>query len=292
MKINRLIRFLTLPFGISLVFGALFSVRLADGKDKAIAAYAYEGTPLPTSGTLSSGTYYLSSDLTVSSQLRITSGDVIVNLNGWTLNGGGRDKGIFYVTGGTLTVNGKDDETGKRGTLNNGGGYYPGSGYSYGGALYITAGGATLSDLDITNCQSNWGGAIHMSNSAVTLNNCNLSNNIDTNGYGFYGAISVGNSSTAGQGLTVNGGEMFSNNAAIYLGDKAKATINGVNIHDNDYYGARVATNEGEGGLTITGNTIIKDNDPSSSRNLVINNKSSVVITVIVNEFFGIKCIP
>ena len=99
MKINRLIRFLTLPFGISLVFGALFSVRLADGKDKAIAAYAYEGTPLPTSGTLSSGTYYLSSDLTVSSQLRITSGDVIVNLNGWTLNGGGRDKGIFDVTG-------------------------------------------------------------------------------------------------------------------------------------------------------------------------------------------------
>lgn len=277
MKINRLIRFLTLPFGISLVFGALFSIRLADGKDKAIAAYAYEGTPLPTSGTLSSGTYYLSSDLTVSSQLRITSGDVIVNLNGWTLNGGGRDKGIFYVTGGTLTVNGKDDETGKRGALNNGGGYYPGSGYSYGGALYITAGGATLSDLDITNCQSNWGGAIHMSNSAVTLNNCNLSNNIDTNGYGFYGAISVGNSSTAGQGLTVNGGEMFSNNAAIYLGDKAKATINGVNIHDNDYYGARVATNEGEGGLTITGNTIIKDNDPSSSRNLVINNNAAKV---------------
>lgn len=277
MKINRLIRFLTLPFGISLVFGALFSVRLADGKDKAIAAYAYEGTPLPTSGTLSSGTYYLSSDLTVSSQLRITSGDVIVNLNGWTLNGGGRDKGIFYVTGGTLTVNGKDNETGNRGTLNNGGGYYPGSGYSYGGALYITAGGATLNDLDITNCQSNWGGAIHMSNSAVTLNNCNLSNNIDTNGYGFYGAISVGNSSTAGQGLTVNGGEMFSNNAAIYLGDKAKATINGTYIHDNDYYGARVATNEGEGGLTISGNTIIKDNDPSSSRNLVINNNAAKV---------------
>ncbi len=240
-------------------------------KDNINVALAYEGTPLPTSGTLSSGTYYLSSDLTVSSQLKITSGDVIVNLNGHTLNGGGRDKGIFYVTGGTLTVNGKDDETGNRGALNNGGGYYPGSGYSYGGALYITAGAATFSDLDITNCQSNWGGAISMSNSAVTLNNCNLSNNMDTNGYGFYGVIRVGDSSAAGTGLTVNGGEMFSNDGAISVGSNAKATINGAYIHDNEKLGVRDDASEG---LKISGNTIIKNNNNSSPRNLVLNNNT------------------
>lgn len=239
-------------------------------KDNINVALAYEGTPLPTSGTLSSGTYYLSSDLTVSSQLKIPSGDVIVNLNGHTLNGGGKDKGIFHVTGGTLTVNGKDDETGNRGALNNGGGYYPGKGYSYGGALYITAGAATLSDLDITNCQSNWGGAIAMSNSAVTLNNCNLSNNMDTNGYGFYGVIRVGDSSAAGTGLTVNGGEMFSNDGAISVGSNAKVTINGAYIHDNEKLGVRVDASEG---LKISGNTIIKDNN-SSPRNLVLNNNT------------------
>ena len=149
MKKKRLFKSLVLLFGSSLVLGTFLSLRLAHKKDNINVALAEEGTPLPTSGTLSAGTYYLSSDLTVSSQLRITFGDVIVNLNGWTLNGGGRDKGIFHVTGGTLTVNGKNDVTGKRGALNNGGGYYPGSGYSYGGALYITAGGATLNDLDI-----------------------------------------------------------------------------------------------------------------------------------------------
>ena len=79
-----------------ITFGA---VSFSEHKNNINVALAYEGTPLPTSGTLSSGTYYLSSDLTVSSQLKITSGDVIVNLNGHTLNGGGRDKGIFYVTG-------------------------------------------------------------------------------------------------------------------------------------------------------------------------------------------------
>lgn len=283
MKKKRLFKSLVLLFSSSLALGAFLSLRLADIKDKAIAAYAYEGTPLPTSGTLSAGTYYLASDLTVSSILNITSGDVIVNLNGYTLNGGGRDKGTFYVTGGTLTVNGKDDATGKRGAINNAGGYYPGSGYSYGGALYITAGGATFNDLDITNCQANWGGAINMSNSAVTLNNCNLSGNKATNGYGYPCAISVGDSSTAGTGLTVNGGEMFTNDAAIHLGDKAKATINGAYIHDNERFGVRV---EGSGTtLNISGDTIIENNAISATSttpvNLRLNGTNQAKATIV-----------
>ncbi len=281
MKKKRLFKSLVLLFSSSLALGTFLSLQFAHKKDNANVVLAYEGTPLPTSGTLSAGTYYLSGNLTVSSQLKITSGDVIVNLNGYTLNGGGRDKGIFHVTGGTLTVNGKDDVTGKRGALNDGGGYYPGSGYSYGGALYITAGGATFNDLDITKCQSNWGGAISMSNSAVTLNNCNLSKNMDTNGYGFYGVIRVGDSSSAGQGLTVNGGEMFSNDGAISVGNNAKVTINGAHIHDNEKLGVTVDT---EGSLKISGNTIIEDNQPSSFRNLVLNNPAKVEITSPLGE--------
>lgn len=275
MNKKRLFKSLVLLFSSSLALGTFLSLRLAHKKDDINVALAYEGTPLPTSGTLSAGTYYLASDQTVSSQLKITSGDVIVNLNGHTLNGGGRDKGIFHVTGGTLTVNGKDDVTGNRGALNDGGGYYPGSGFSYGGALYITAGAATFSDLDITKCQANWGGAISMSNSAVTLNNCNLSKNEDTNGYGFYGVIRVGDSSAAGQGLTVNGGEMFSNDGAISVGNKAKVTINGAYIHDNTKLGVTVDT---EGSLKISGNTIIEDNQPSSIRNLSLNNAAKIGI--------------
>lgn len=278
MNKKRLFKGLVLLFSSSLALGTFLSLRLTHKKDNINVVLAYEGTPLPTSGTLSAGTYYLDSDSTIVSQLRITSGDVIVNLNGHTLNGGGKDKGIFYVTGGTLTVNGKDDETGNRGTLNNGGGYYPGSGYSYGGALYITAGGATFNDLDITNCQANWGGAIQLSNSAVTLNNCNLSGNFTTNGYGFYGAISVGDSSTAGTGLTVNGGELFSNDGGIYVGGKAKATINGAYIHDNDNYGVGVGSDAG--GLTISGNTIIEDNNPSSG-NLKLNGDNPIKVGIV-----------
>ena len=247
-----------------------------------------EGTPLPTSGTLSAGTYYLDSDSTITSILNITSGDVIVNLNGHTLNGGGRDKGTFYVTGGTLTVNGKDETTGQRGLINNAGGYYPGSGYSYGGALYITKGEATFNDLDITNCQANWGGAIYMSNSAVTLNNCNLSGNKATNGYGYPCAIDVGDSSTAGTGLTVNGGEMFSNDAGISLGNKAKATINGAYIHDNERFGVRVEDSGAT--LNISGDTIIKNNSTSTTSgaraNLRINgtNQAKIAITSALGD--------
>lgn len=288
MKKKRLFKSLVLLFASSLALGTFLSLHLAHKKDNINVALADEGTPLPTSGTLSAGTYYLASDLTVSSILNITSGDVIVNLNGYTLNGGGRDKGTFYVTGGTLTVNGKDDATGKRGVINNAGGYYPGSGYSYGGALYITAGGATFNDLDITNCQANWGGAINMSNSAVTLNNCNLSGNKATNGYGYPCAISVGDSSTAGTGLTVNGGEMFTNDAAIHLGDKAKATINGAYIHDNERFGVRV---EGSGTtLNISGDTIIENNAISATSTTPVNlrlngtNQAKATITSALGE--------
>lgn len=184
--------------GLSFIFGASLSNQFASKEESFYTALAYEGTPLPASGTLSSGTYYISSDFTVTSQLKITSGNVIVNLNGHILNGSGRDKGIFHVTGGTLTVNGKDDVTGNRGTLNDGGGYYPGD-YSYGGALYIVGGGATFNDLDITNCQANYGGAIYMKNSAVTLNNCNLSHNTDDIAWGVMAPLPLGTLLTPGQ---------------------------------------------------------------------------------------------
>ena len=78
---KRLFKSLVLLFSSSLALGTFLSLRLAHNKDNVNVALA-EGTPLPSSGgTLSSGTYYLEGDMTLTNYITVATGNnVIINL--------------------------------------------------------------------------------------------------------------------------------------------------------------------------------------------------------------------
>ncbi len=299
MKINikRKNKFkgLTLLFGVSLLFGTCLNIRLIKKDNNPLRVLAEEGTLLPSSGgTLSSGIYYLDGDMTLTNYITVDTGnDIVINLNGFTLSARSKasesssdDIPIVYVNGGTLTINGKDDADNK-GTLSNGTGYRIG-GYTRGGAIAVYSGEATINDCNITNNYCCFGGAIFViEGNTATLNNCNVYDNDTYGGYGILGAIYVEGSSAT---VNVNGGEIYNNDAGIYLWGSntaaSKANLNGVYIHDNNNYGVRVDGNDnGNPALTISGDTIIKNNStlasPELPGNLRINSSNQAKVAVI-----------
>ncbi|MBO5578786.1 MAG: uL15 family ribosomal protein [Bacilli bacterium] len=235
-----------------------------------------EGTKLPSSGgTLASGTYYLDSDMTLSNYITVATGkNIIINLNGFTLSAklNSDHQPIAYVKGGTLTINGKDDVSGNMGTLCNGTGYYDGS-YTRGGAIAVYAdgtnkGNVTVNDCNITNNECNFAGVIFISKECTaTLNNCNVSNSITNNTWGYRGVIYAEDVNAT---ININGGEIYNNSAGVLLWDDGNknassyGNLNGVYIHDNQNYGVSFGCNDnGNPALTIAGDTIIINNSTS-----------------------------
>ena len=299
MKKKRLFKSLVLLFGSSLVLGIFLSLKLADVKDKSIAVYAYEGTKLPTNGgSLASGTYYIDTNMTLNNYITVSTGSsVIINLNGCTLNartktGEEDDQPVIYVNGGTVTINGKDNVTGNRGTLTNGTGYRIG-GYTRGGAVAVYGGEAIINDCNLIDNNCCFGGAVFISTgNTVTLNNCNIYDNDTYGGYGIVGAVYA---EGAGATVNINGGEIYNNDAGVRLYSEAstpaKGYLNGVYIHDNKRYGACV-DGGGSGGpaLNISGDTIIENNSTSVTSgarpNLRLNgaNQAKVAFTSPLGE--------
>ncbi len=236
-----------------------------------------EGTPLPSSGgTLASGTYYLDDNMTLSNYITVAAGNnIIINLNGFSLSAKpDSNQNIAYVKGGTLTINGKNDASGDMGTLCNGKGYYDGS-YTRGGAIAVYAdgtnmGNATVNECNITNNQSNFAGVIFISKGCTaTFNNCNISNSVTDNPWGYRGVIYAEDVNAT---VNINGGEIYNNSAGVLLWDNAaenkssRGNLNGVYIHDNQQYGVAIGGNDnGSPALTISGDTIIKDNSTSTT---------------------------
>ena len=298
MKKKRLFKSLVLLFSSSLALGTFLSLQLAHKKDNIIAALAYEGTKLPSSGgTLSSGTYYLDEDITLTNYITIATGNnVIINLNGHTLNAyhltsDDANVPIVYVNGGTLTINGKD-EAGNKGFLSKGTGYKIG-GYTRGGAVAVYGGEAIINDCNLTDNKCCFGGAVFISKgNTATLNNCNIYDNDTFGGDGILGAVYV---EDAGATVNINGGEIYNNDAGVRLfsnaSTPAKGYLNGVYIHDNKRYGACV-DGSGSGGpaLNISGDTIIENNSTSVSSgarpNLRLNgaNQAKVAFTSPLGE--------
>ena len=277
MKKKRLFKSLVLLFASSFTLGTLLSLQLAHKKDNVIAASAYEGTKLPSSGgTLSSGTYYLDEDVTLTNYINVATGNnIIINLNGFSLSAKpNSNQAIVYVKGGTLTINGKDDVSGNMGTLCNGTGYYDGS-YTRGGAIAIYAdgtnvGNVTINDCNIGNNTAAFAGAMFIcKGSMATLNNCNVYNNDSTSdpSYGYRGAIYVEDASST---VNINGGEIYNNEGGVLLwgnnSQSSSANLNGVYVHDNARFGVRLhGSDNGNAPLTIAGDTIIKNNPTESS---------------------------
>lgn len=277
MKKKRLFKSLVLLFSSSLALGTFLSLRLAHKKDNINVASAYEGTKLPSSGgTLSSGTYYLDEDVTLTNYINVATGNnIIINLNGFSLSAKpNSNQAIVYVKGGTLTINGKDDVSGNMGTLCNGTGYYDGS-YTRGGAIAIYADGTNVSNVTINDCNignntAAFAGAMFIcKGSTATLNNCNVYNNDSTSdpSYGYRGAIYVEDASST---VNINGGEIYNNEGGVLLwgnnSQSSSANLNGVYVHDNTRFGVRLhGSDNGNAPLTIAGDTIIKNNPTESS---------------------------
>ena len=165
------------------------------------------GTKLTNGGTLSAGTYYLDGDLTLTNNIRIESGDVVLNLNGHTLTGNGNGS-VIHAAGGSLIVNGADGTiTGGR-TGDNFDGYYGG------GAVYARPGSVTLNNCKITGNTATFGDAIYMGGGgSVTLNNSTVTGN--GGNYGFYLQ-----GSSSGSVFTMNGGKISGFNTGVRLQGK------------------------------------------------------------------------
>ena len=292
MKKKRLFKSLVLLFSSSLALGTFLSLRLAHKKDNINVALAEEGTPLPSSGgELSSGTYYLEGDTNLTNYITVATGkNIIINLNGFTLKartktGEEDDQPVVYVNGGTVTINGKDNVTGNRGTLTNGTGYRVG-GYTRGGAVAVYGGEAIINDCNLTGNECCFGGAVFViKENTATLNNCYIYDNDTYGGYGILGAVYA---EDVGATVNINGGEIHHNDAGVYLWGSdtkgSKGNLNGVYVHDNVNYGVRAdGYDNGNPVLTIAGNTIIENNATSSTTpvNLRINNSNNAKCAIV-----------
>ena len=145
-----------------------------------------DGTITSEGGELTSGTYTLEEDVTLTTDLTIPSGaEVTIDLNGHTLTGTGTDA-VITVNGGTLTV--KDSSSAGTGTITGGNKVLEDEKSEIGGGgiavysngtLYFTSG-------TVSGCKANYGGGIYVKDSTFyfsggTVTNCtaDVDNNAD-----------------------------------------------------------------------------------------------------------------
>ena len=199
--------------------------------------------------SLTFGTWYIDEDTNIDKCLRITSGDVVVNLNGHTLRySGSNDNSVFYVTGGNLTVN-NGTVTGGKGNTD----VHGGDGLR-GGAFALTSTSlTTLNNVTITDNQADWGGGIFLDNSdcSVILNHSAITNNRVNSYWSPWGG---------------DGGAIFFDGGSATLNDSVISN----NVSEN---GNRPGIRIGEScrGIYISGNTVIYDN-------IVNNNQQNLYI--------------
>ena len=186
---------------------------------------------------LTEGTWYIDSDTEVAYGFKIDAGNVIINLNGHTLNYTGGNNSVFYITGGNVTVN---DGTVSGGTGND---EVHNSDWGVRGGAFAVCNSAnvTMNDVTLSGNRADWGGGIFLDNDCVvTLNNCVITQN-RTNTYV---------SSWGGNGAAVffDGGTLVLNNTRITG-----------NVSENGQV-CGIAVGESCRGLQIAGNTYIYDN--------------------------------
>ena len=222
------------------LFGILLTLALVLGliPGMSLTALADDttGTQItPETTTLSTGTYYLSGDVALNSEMRITSGNVVINLNGHTLSlksGAANWQSVIYVNGGNLTING-----GSGGKISGG----TGGNDQRGGGFHIDAGNVTVNNVDITGNNGAWGGGVYMTggDSTFTMNNSHIRGNTsinDGNGWNDAGGVYQD-----GGVFTINGGSISNNyvtggklNGAIIAGGNAVFNVSGdVIIYNN-----------------------------------------------------------
>ena len=231
---------------VSLFVGVSSVKASAAGNDHSHSGYTAI-TSSNISRLSSSGSYYLTANITISSKIEITSGQTVnICLNGYTIKSTGNDS-LFYVdNGSTLNIY---DCIGT-GVLTGGKGYLNGS--QKGGAIYVRSSTLNMYGGTIKGNQAVWGGAVFIdgSNSTCTFNM-----------YG--GTISGNTAQSGGGGVEV---ENDRSNFNIYAGSIINNTV--TSVDDSKHKGGGVHFAKGTVSIYGTyGDVIIKGNTVAGVEN-------------------------
>lgn len=228
--------------------------------DISTAATCTHGTSFTkTSGTLSSGNYYLTGNRSLSGTIYISSGTVNICLNGYTLKGNNSFK-LFQVTdkatlniydckgAGKITGGYQDDMYSPSGCLEAIGGYinmYGGtvtgnSAYAGGAVAVDAAGKFNMYGGVITGNTATMGGGIYTAGGSATIYDGTVTGNSASEGGGAYitmqGRLYMEGGAITGNTATTNGGGVYKDGGLLSLTYSPKINNNTVNGQSNNVY--------------------------------------------------------
>ena len=230
-----------------------------------------------TGGTLASGNYYLTENLTLTSEIRVDRNSIVkICLNGHSITQTA-NAGIF-ANNGTLDV----IDCMAAGKLSGGKGC---TSTQAGGCIY-NSGTITISGITMDGNSAPHGGAVS-NYGDMQITNCTITNN-SANGDG--GGIS--NSGT----LTVTNTEITGNNAVNGGGISTigKLTLNNVTVTGNTAdYGSGIRTNASPD-VTVSGDIIIRDNSAGKYPDMLLNSSKLAVDAIGPgpNSYISVSAIP
>ena len=230
-----------------------------------------------TGGTLASGNYYLTENLTLTSEIRIDRNSIVkICLNDHSITQTA-NAGIF-ANNGTLDV----IDCMAAGKLSGGKGC---TSTQAGGCIY-NSGTMTISGITMDGNSAPHGGAVS-NYGDMQITNCTITNN-SANGDG--GGIS--NSGT----LTVTNTEITGNNAVNGGGISTigKLTLNNVTVTGNTAdYGSGIRTNASPD-VTVSGDIIIRDNSAGKYPDMLLNSSKLAVDAngPGANSYISVSAIP
>ena len=230
-----------------------------------------------TGGTLASGNYYLTENLTLTSEIRIDRNSIVkICLNGHSITQTA-NAGIF-ANNGTLDV----IDCMAAGKLSGGKGC---TSTQAGGCIY-NSGTMTISGITMDGNSAPHGGAASNSGD-MQITNCTIANN-SANGDG-------GGISNAGS-LTVTNTKITNNNAVNGGGISTigKLTLSNVTVTGNTAdYGSGIRTNASPD-VTVSGDIIIMDNSAGKYPDMLLNSsKLAIDISGLsANSYISVSAIP
>ena len=230
-----------------------------------------------TGGTLASGNYYLTENLTLTSEIRIDRNSIVkICLNGHSITQTA-NAGIF-ANNGTLDV----IDCMAAGKLSGGKGC---TSTQAGGCIY-NSGTITISGITMDGNSAPHGGAVS-NYGDMQITNCTITNN-SANGDG-------GGINNAGT-LTVTNTEITGNNAVNGGGISTigKLTLNNVTVTGNTAdYGSGIRTNASPD-VTVSGDIIIRDNSAGKYPDMLLNSSKLAVDAngPGANSYISVSAIP
>ena len=230
-----------------------------------------------TGGTLASGNYYLTENLTLTSEIRIDRNSIVkICLNGHSITQTA-NAGIFANNGNLDVI-----DCMAAGKLSGGKGC---TSTQAGGCIY-NSGTITISGITMDGNSAPHGGAVS-NYGDMQITNCTITNNSangDGGGINNAGTLTVTNTKITGNNA-VNGGG---------ISTIGKLTLNNVTVTGNTAdYGSGIRTNASPD-VTVSGNIIIRDNSAGKYPDMLLNSSKLAVDAngPGANSYISVSAIP